>query len=490
MEYYGSAEGHPASFGIGGVGLLEQGAGHGGGEEGWRDEREGGGGGSQVGGGGSGGGGGNGGGGPSSESVEHAFFQISLQEGGGSQQHPFPERPGQPDCSFYVRTGTCDYGMSCRFNHPPNRRQTGGPSQRSTSSVSRGGEFPERPGQQDCQFFLKTGTCKFGSTCKFNHPRDKAGSAGRTAMLNIAGLPVRPGEKECAYFMRTGNCKYGATCKFHHPQPISAPGLQAPPGYANTPPSPNPSQIPNMPWAPMNRGPLFQHRLHSPAAYQQMVLHPQAMMPLPTWGFQPLGPPDASQQQLASPNYAFAPSPDASAIVSSYNQFNSGASSGIQSSGGVGGGQQRDTTVPERPGQPECAYYIRTGICKYGMSCKFHHPRERGLPPTTTALNPLGLPFRPGAQACTYYLRFGNCKFGVACKFDHPLRDLNAVSGSLSDMAGGSYPLMSTGPDSAESEDGGGTGGQAEAPAPPPYHDESDLQESQSHYSVNLPPTG
>ena len=25
------------------------------------------------------------------------------------------------------------------------------------------------------------------------------------------------GEKECAYYMRTGNCKYGVTCKFNHP---------------------------------------------------------------------------------------------------------------------------------------------------------------------------------------------------------------------------------------------------------------------------------
>jgi len=29
------------------------------------------------------------------------------------------------------------------------------------------------PGESDCQFFLKTGNCKFGDGCKFNHPRDK-----------------------------------------------------------------------------------------------------------------------------------------------------------------------------------------------------------------------------------------------------------------------------------------------------------------------------
>lgn len=31
----------------------------------------------------------------------------------------FPDRPGEPDCIYYLRTGTCSYGSQCRFNHPP-----------------------------------------------------------------------------------------------------------------------------------------------------------------------------------------------------------------------------------------------------------------------------------------------------------------------------------------------------------------------------------
>ena len=30
--------------------------------------------------------------------------------------------------------------------------------------------YPVRPDAQDCTFYMKTGTCKFGSNCKFNHP--------------------------------------------------------------------------------------------------------------------------------------------------------------------------------------------------------------------------------------------------------------------------------------------------------------------------------
>jgi len=30
--------------------------------------------------------------------------------------------------------------------------------------------FPNRPGKEPCEFFVKTGRCKFGATCKFHHP--------------------------------------------------------------------------------------------------------------------------------------------------------------------------------------------------------------------------------------------------------------------------------------------------------------------------------
>lgn len=31
----------------------------------------------------------------------------------------YPDRPGEPDCIHYLRTGACSYGSKCRFNHPP-----------------------------------------------------------------------------------------------------------------------------------------------------------------------------------------------------------------------------------------------------------------------------------------------------------------------------------------------------------------------------------
>ena len=55
----------------------------------------------------------------------------------------------------------------------------------------------------------------------------------------------------------------------------------------------------------------------------------------------------------------------------------------------------RENVFPERPGQPECQFYMKTGDCKFGAVCRFHHPRERVLPAPDCVLSPIGLPLRP-----------------------------------------------------------------------------------------------
>ena len=56
---------------------------------------------------------------------------------------------------------------------------------------------------------------------------------------------------------------------------------------------------------------------------------------------------------------------------------------------------QRENVFPERPGQPECQFYMKTGDCKFGAVCRFHHPRERLIPTPDCVLSPIGLPLRP-----------------------------------------------------------------------------------------------
>jgi hypothetical protein len=36
--------------------------------------------------------------------------------------HQFPLRPEAEDCSFYMKTGSCKFGFNCKFNHPIRRK--------------------------------------------------------------------------------------------------------------------------------------------------------------------------------------------------------------------------------------------------------------------------------------------------------------------------------------------------------------------------------
>lgn len=40
------------------------------------------------------------------------------------------------------------------------------------------------------QYYMKNGTCKFGSNCKFDHPRE--GGSVQPVVLNTSGYPLRP----------------------------------------------------------------------------------------------------------------------------------------------------------------------------------------------------------------------------------------------------------------------------------------------------------
>nr|XP_025887306.1 zinc finger CCCH domain-containing protein 58 [Solanum lycopersicum] len=91
----------------------------------------------------------------------------------------------------------------------------------------------------DLQYYMRTGMCKFGASCKYHHPRQGEESPS-LVIHNIYGYPLRPSnEKECAHYMKTGHCKFGITCKFNHPQPA---GVQVPALAAG--PFPLPAAVP------------------------------------------------------------------------------------------------------------------------------------------------------------------------------------------------------------------------------------------------------
>lgn len=47
---------------------------------------------------------------------------ISFPKDERKRRFFYPVRPGEPDCVFYLRTGSCRYGSNCKFNHPRRRR--------------------------------------------------------------------------------------------------------------------------------------------------------------------------------------------------------------------------------------------------------------------------------------------------------------------------------------------------------------------------------
>merc|ERR1719436_2229191 len=55
--------------------------------------------------------------------------------------------------------------------------------------------------------------------------------------LNSAGLPIRPNQLPCAFYLRTGTCRFGSTCKFDHPE--GAGNNSNAKGSEGTPPSDN-----------------------------------------------------------------------------------------------------------------------------------------------------------------------------------------------------------------------------------------------------------
>ncbi|GER48230.1 zinc finger protein [Striga asiatica] len=284
------------------------------------------------------------------DSLEETMRRLKIEDTGGNGRvdddpETYPDRPGEPNCIYFLRTGSCGFGSNCRFNHP----STGGQVYDGKNTS----ELPERAGQPDCGYYLKTGTCKYGSACKYHHPKDKPSDI----VMNALGLPMRQGEKSCPYYMRTGSCKYGSACKFHHPQPLEGPGGSS--SSVGELSLPKATYIAGSLQLPPSYMPLY---VSSPQGWNTYM---GSVSPLPVNG----------------------------QIPASY--------------------------LPERPDQPECRYFMNYGSCKYGSDCKYHHPRDKVLASGT--IGPLGLPLRPGQTVCSFYSFYGLCKYGPTCKFDHPL---------------------------------------------------------------------
>ncbi|KAB2040137.1 hypothetical protein ERO13_D02G052900v2 [Gossypium hirsutum] len=352
----------------------------------------------------------------------------------GVEPKSYPERPNEADCIYYLRTGFCGYGSRCRFNHPHDRAMVMGPG------ISSIGEYPERAGQPVCQYYMRTGTCRFGSSCKYHHPKDGGGFVIHVP-LNSYGYPLRLGEKECSYYMKTGRCKFGVTCRFHHPissvvqvsTPYSTPQVPHVPAPTLYSMVQSPSSLSSQQYGVVMARPPLMPGSYVQGPYGSLLLSP-SMVSFPSWNPYP-GLVNSSTQPSVGSRSVFGGtplSPLAPAYTRSYQL--------VSSSVGSSSSNRKEHLFPEIPNQPECQYYLKTGDCKFGSSCKYHHPLEVVAPKSDVILSTLGLPLRPGAPPCSHYSQHAVCKFGPACKFDHPMEQLSysPSTSSLSDIPVGS----------------------------------------------------
>lgn len=147
--------------------------------------------------------------------------------------------------------------------------------------------------KEDCRDYLRTGRCKYGASCKYNHPSNVQSGGGMRAPLDPSEplFPVRPNEPFCQYYMKHGTCKFGQACKFNHP--------------------------------------------------------PQSQLPM-------------------------------SVIAGVGNSMSGGVRVGDGSSSSSqlnwNGDSNNVHMLPQRPEEPNCIFFLKNGRCKYGATCRYHHP--------------------------------------------------------------------------------------------------------------------
>lgn len=86
-----------------------------------------------------------------------------------------------------------------------------------------------------CNFYMKTGTCKYDASCKWTHPADRSAVdmvrvrlsteavAEQRSKMTTTSFPHRVNVLPCTHFMRNRECKFGAACKFDHPYGVTLP---------------------------------------------------------------------------------------------------------------------------------------------------------------------------------------------------------------------------------------------------------------------------
>ena len=201
--------------------------------------------------------------------------------------------------------------------------------------------FPQRVGEAYCRDFLRTGRCKYGESCKYHHPI----GGSKATDPNEPPFPIRPDEPVCQYYIKNATCKFGQTCKFHHP-----PDVLLSKGNGN--------QHGNTSGTGMQGScTIVPRNMNHNASMMTRINHQTQILDAAT---------TAEESNISSRTQLST----SSASRNVHNQY-------------------RDV-LPQRPNEPDCIYYLRNGKCKYGATCKYHHPptgHDTSINKETIALN-------------------------------------------------------------------------------------------------------
>ena len=169
-------------------------------------------------------------------------------------------------------------------------------------------------------------------------------SVSQPQSYNAVAIP-QMGEQveDCRDYLRTGRCKYGASCKYYHP-----PNVQSGGGM-------------KMPLNPTE--PMFPIRPNEPVC-QYFMKHGTCKFGQACKFHHP---PVAQQQQYATTssfNNAGQPrrDPAATQLVA------------VSAAGAEFSSHMMVQFLPQRPDEPDCIYFLKNGRCKYGATCRYHHP--------------------------------------------------------------------------------------------------------------------
>jgi len=325
-----------------------------------------------------------------------------------------PLRPGIDPCKYFVEMGVCSYGMLCKYDHPE-------VAVRESVELNSDG-FPIRPDKEDCAFYVQNGTCSYGPKCVKNHPEVTAADMDlMDCSFNIDGLPVRVAMAPCQVYVKTGECPKGLLCRFNHP--ADGPALTDSVGVDGLPLRPNALNC----WAWVRNG-------RCPAGSSCLFNHP------PREEAQRKGGKGLSKPLAASGGSVGGKGARAGgkgAAKGSGKGLGYGPSSGAGKGLSVSPGSAALNSMgyPLRPGARECNYFLKFGTCSYGATCVHHHPEvaqaggfsmgavhAKGAPLGLGAPSGKGsFPQRPGEPDCKYYMQRGTCSYGEKCKFNHPV---------------------------------------------------------------------